>query len=63
MSKIGILGTGTWGTALGRMLANTGHSVVMWSAIEKEIDDLSSGFAGYDDSSADSVHKKHRGRL
>lgn len=42
MSKIGILGTGTWGTALGRMLANTGHSVVMWSAIEKEVDDLSS---------------------
>lgn len=40
MSKIGILGTGTWGTALGRMLANTGHDVVMWSAIEKEIDDL-----------------------
>lgn len=42
MSKIGILGTGTWGTALGRMLANTGHDVVMWSAIEKEIDDLRS---------------------
>lgn len=42
MSKIGILGTGTWGTALGKMLANTGHSVVMWSTIEKEIDDLSS---------------------
>ena len=41
MSKVGILGTGTWGTALGRMLANTGHSVVMWSAIEKEMDDLS----------------------
>ena len=42
LSKIGILGTGTWGTALGRMLANTGHDVVMWSAIEKEIDSLSS---------------------
>ena len=41
LSKIGILGTGTWGTALGRMLANTGHDVVMWSAIEKEIDSLS----------------------
>lgn len=44
MSKIGILGTGTWGTALGKMLANTGHDVVMWSAIEKEIDDLSSTY-------------------
>jgi glycerol-3-phosphate dehydrogenase (NAD(P)+) len=42
LSKIGILGTGTWGMALGRMLANTGHDVLMWSAIEKEIDSLSS---------------------
>ena len=42
LSRIGILGTGTWGTALGRMLANTGHDVIMWSAIEKEIDSLSS---------------------
>lgn len=41
LSRIGILGTGTWGTALGRMLSNTGHDVTMWSAIEKEIDDLS----------------------
>lgn len=41
MSKIGILGTGTWGIALGRMLANTGHDVMMWSAIEKEIEELS----------------------
>ena len=41
LSRIGILGTGTWGTALGRMLANTGHDVVMWSAIGKEIDNLS----------------------
>ena len=42
LSKIGILGTGTWGMALGRMLANTGHDVLMWSAIEKAIDSLSS---------------------
>ena len=42
LSRIGILGTGTWGIALGRILANTGHDVVMWSAIEKEIDSLSS---------------------
>ncbi len=44
MSKIGILGTGTWGTALGRVLANTGYDVVMWSAIEKEIEGLSSTY-------------------
>lgn len=39
--KIGILGTGTWGTALGRMLCLDGNDVVMWSAIEKEIEVLS----------------------
>lgn len=39
--NIGILGTGTWGTALGRMLYLDGNDVVMWSAIEKEIEVLS----------------------
>lgn len=41
MSSIGILGAGTWGMALARMLSNTGHQVSVWSAIEKEIDDFS----------------------
>jgi glycerol-3-phosphate dehydrogenase (NAD(P)+) len=35
--KIGILGAGTWGIAVARMLALQGHSVVVWSAIESEI--------------------------
>ena len=39
--KIGILGAGTWGVALARMLCNEGHRVTVWSAIEKEIDILS----------------------
>lgn len=38
--KIGVIGAGTWGIALARMLTNTGHSVVVWSAIEEEIDEL-----------------------
>lgn len=41
MKKIGILGAGTWGVALARMLSNSGHQVTVWSAIEKEIDDFS----------------------
>ncbi|MBR7122546.1 MAG: NAD(P)-dependent glycerol-3-phosphate dehydrogenase [Oscillospiraceae bacterium] len=41
MKKIGVLGAGTWGMALARMLANSGHSVTVWSAIEKEIDEFS----------------------
>ena len=41
MEKIGVLGAGTWGMALARMLCNSGHQVTVWSAIEKEIDDMS----------------------
>lgn len=40
MSRIGILGAGTWGIALGRMLAINHHDVTIWSAIEQEIDYL-----------------------
>lgn len=40
--KITILGAGTWGMALGRMLFNSGHEVTAWSAIPEEIDSLSS---------------------
>ncbi|MGN0335373.1 MAG: NAD(P)H-dependent glycerol-3-phosphate dehydrogenase [Lachnospiraceae bacterium] len=40
MKKIGVLGAGTWGIALANMLANCGHQVMVWSAIEKEVDDL-----------------------
>ena len=40
--SIGVLGAGTWGVALARMLSNAGHSVTVWSAIESEIDILSS---------------------
>lgn len=39
--NIGILGAGTWGTALARMLANSGHDVQVWSVHPKEIERLS----------------------
>ena len=41
MKKIGVLGAGTWGMALARMLCVSGHEVTVWSAIEKEIDAFS----------------------
>ena len=41
MKKIGVLGAGTWGIALTRMLALEGHELTVWSAIEKEIDEFS----------------------
>ncbi len=41
MSKVSFLGAGSWGTALAIMLAKSGHDVMLWSAIEAEIDMLS----------------------
>ena len=35
--KIGVLGAGTWGTALARLLAVNGHDVTMWSALPEEL--------------------------
>ena len=40
MASVGVLGAGTWGIALARMLAKTGHDVTVWSAIGEEIDSL-----------------------
>lgn len=41
MKNIGVLGAGTWGMALARMLCNNGHRVTVWSAIEAEVDTFS----------------------
>ena len=40
--KIGVIGAGTWGVALARMLTNSSHDVIVWSAIEEEIRELES---------------------
>ena len=42
MSSIGVLGAGTWGTALARMLCNSGHEVTVWSVSAEEVRNLSS---------------------
>lgn len=41
MALIGVLGAGTWGIALARMLTRCGHTVTVWSALPEEIDTLS----------------------
>ena len=40
MAKIGIIGAGSWGTALTWLLTNNGHQVTVWSALENEIEML-----------------------
>lgn len=37
MEKIGIIGAGSWGIALSKVLANNGHRVMVWSFLEDEI--------------------------
>ncbi len=41
MKKIGMIGAGSWGTALSVVLTNNGHEVTVWSALEDEIEMLS----------------------
>ena len=38
--RLGIIGAGTWGMALARMLSNSGHDVQVWSAMGLELDRL-----------------------
>jgi len=38
MVKVGVLGSGAWGIALGILLHNNGNKVTMWSALDSEVD-------------------------
>ena len=40
MSKISLLGAGTWGSALAILLSGNGHDVTIWTKIEREAKDL-----------------------
>ncbi len=38
--KVGILGTGSWGTALGQVLCDNGCDVIMWGVDPAQVDDI-----------------------
>lgn len=40
MAKIGVIGAGSWGTALALLLHTNGHQVSVWSIVEAEIEML-----------------------
>ncbi|SFG11314.1 glycerol-3-phosphate dehydrogenase (NAD(P)+) [Lachnospiraceae bacterium C7] len=40
MKNIGVIGAGSWGTALSKVLANNGHKVVVWSIVKEEVEML-----------------------
>lgn len=43
MAEISVLGTGSWGIALGLLLEKNGHRVTMWSALDHEVEMLQTG--------------------
>ena len=40
MAKVGIIGAGSWGTALANLLHKNGNQVTLWSIMEDEINML-----------------------
>ena len=40
MANVGILGAGSWGTALALLLHTNGHQICVWSIVESEIEML-----------------------
>ncbi len=40
MASIGVIGAGTWGTALAVLLHNNGHETAVWSALPEEIEEM-----------------------
>lgn len=41
MASIGVIGAGSWGTALALLLHNNGHEITLWSILEEEVELLS----------------------
>ncbi|MCH4172579.1 MAG: NAD(P)-binding domain-containing protein, partial [Lactobacillus sp.] len=40
MTKITVLGSGSWGTVLANLLVENGHDVLLWGRGEKEVQEI-----------------------
>lgn len=40
MANVGVIGAGSWGTALAMVLHDNGHRVTLWSMLQSDIDEL-----------------------
>ena len=40
MARVSVIGAGSWGTALSKVLADNQHEVMVWSILQEEVDDL-----------------------
>lgn len=48
MSKVSVLGAGSWGIALAKLLCNNGNDVTVWSALSDEIEMLEANYEHID---------------
>lgn len=45
MAKVGVIGAGSWGIALAKLLRTNGNEVTVWSIVEEEVAMLREGMS------------------
>lgn len=59
MANVGVIGAGSWGTALSVLLADNGHHVTIWSIDEKEVEMLDKKERTPDEASGGETFRRH----